>query len=360
MLKVLYYISVLFLSALSLLFSAAIEPRLLVATVTISLFLLFVPKLSVKGSVENEESSAVVENIAPVETKETESMKKEVAEEIVDNTEPCTVESDEDEETDSLSENIREEYIYMGIRAYTKHGISLSSQTFDSKEEAEYFADVFRNNYTSRVRVCEVVGGGYGVLADFVPERQIRSNYRRENDGYIFANWKYEHKRNLPKPPKEHFMDRHPKTSDVLICGVVTWPIFAIILLFEWLRGAAWIPNDNMVKVSHQELANMDGVEFETYVGRRLKAMGYKNVKVTQASGDFGADVIAVNLNGETVCIQCKHYSQPVGIKAIQEIYSAKQYYGCQKAMVITNSTYTQAAIDLAKSTGVDLWANFR
>ena len=114
------------------------------------------------------------------------------------------------------------------------------------------------------------------------------------------------------------------------------------------------------VKVSAQELANMNGPQFENYVGRRLKEYGYTKIKVTQTSGDFGADVIAVNSNGETVCIQCKHYSQPVGIKAVQEIYSAKQYYGCQKAMVITNSTYTQAAIDLAKSTGVDLWANFR
>ena len=114
------------------------------------------------------------------------------------------------------------------------------------------------------------------------------------------------------------------------------------------------------VKVSAQDLANMNGTQFESYVGRRLREFGYSKVKVTQASGDFGADVIAVNANGETVCIQCKHYSQPVGIKAVQEIYSAKQYYGCQKAMVITNSTYTQAAIDLAKSTGVDLWANFR
>ena len=295
MLKVLYYFSVLFLSALSLLFSAAIEPLLLFATVPISLFLLVVPKLHVKGSLKNEGSSTVVENIAPVETEETEPPKREETEVIVDNTEPCTVEVAENKETDSQAKNIREEYIYMGIRAYTKHGLSLSSERFETREEAEHFADVFRNNYTSRVRVCEVVGGGYGVLADFVPERQIRSNYRRENDGYIFANWKYEHKRNLPKPPKEHFMDRHPKTSDVLICGVVTWPIFAIILLFEWLRGAAWIPNDNMVNVSPQELANMNGVEFETYVGRRLKAMGYKNVKVTQASGDFGADVIAVN-----------------------------------------------------------------
>ena len=91
-----------------------------------------------------------------------------------------------------------------------------------------------------------------------------------------------------------------------------------------------------------------------------MKSMGYKNVKVTQASGDFGADVLAFNTKGEYVCIQCKHYIKPVGIKAVQEIYSAKQYYKCQKAMVITNSTFTQAAIDLANKTGVDLWPNFR
>ncbi len=146
----------------------------------------------------------------------------------------------------------------------------------------------------------------------------------------------------------------------LLLFGIVPAVLFLLFLPRVLYGKPEKLKKQVSVKVSAQELANMSGADFESYVGRRLKGMGYSNVRVTQTSGDFGADVIAVNSSGETVCIQCKHYGQPVGIKAVQEIYSAKQYYGCRKAMVITNSTYTQAAIDLANKTGVDLWANFR
>lgn len=357
--KFLYYISVAFLSALSLFFSYVADKRFLLAVIPMTVFLLAFPTLSRKGKSETPspsetEAESGVESIEPCPI--------EVEEEIKDETAVGSIlEEDGSEESEEERPEEIKEYIYMGMRAYTKDGVSLSSQRFDTKEEAEYFADVFRHNYSSRVRVCEIIGGGYGVFADFVQEYLIQSNFSREHGGYIFANWKYEQRKNLPAPPPEHFLDKHPKYEGILLYGVITWPILAVILLFEWLRGARFIPSDNVQsKVSAQELANMSGSDFESYVGRRLKGMGYSNVRVTKTSGDFGADVVAVNSKGETVCIQCKHYSKPVGIKAVQEIYSAKQYYKCQKAMVITNSTYTQAAIDLANKTGVDLWANFR
>lgn len=443
-LRTAYYICIVCLSSVALFFSGVIEPRLLIATVPMSLFLLFLPKIhsiiiaknlkelsDIDFSQENayeklytlktefevkikkaqedidfrekalisrtknfDERLKLYEDKLKLQSQQTdivldeaqqkdnvgvadcEAETEELQDEVIsdleynepeDNEEEITLESilekeyrEEPEESEPEGEEVKE-YIYMGMRAYTKHGISLSSQKFDTKEAAEHFADVFRHNYSSRVRVCEVVGGGYGVFADFVQEYLIKSNFSREHGGYIFANWKYEQRHNLPAPPPEHFIEKYPKIANVLMFGVVTWPVLAVVLLFEWLRGARLIPGDNVQKkVTVQELANMTGTEFENYVGRRLKGMGYTNVRVTQASSDFGADVIAVNSNGETVCIQCKHYSKPVGIKAVQEIYSAKQYYGCQKAMVITNSTYTQAAIDLANKTGVDLWANFR
>lgn len=359
MLKVLYYVSVTFLSALALFFSYAAENSFLIAVVPMAVFLLAFPKLYGKDKSETtvtteEESKTAAETVEQCPVEIVKSDEDEITLESI-------LEEDSSEESEEVQTEERKEYIYMGMRAYTKHGISLSSQKFDTKEAAEYFADVFRHNYSSRVRVCEVIGGGYGVFADFVQEYLIQSNFSREHGGYVFANWKFEHRHNLPAPPPEHFIDKYPKATNVLMYGVVTWPILGLILFFEWLRGAAWIPNDNVqIKASAQELASMSGPDFEQYVGRRLKGMGYSNVRVTQTSGDFGADVIATDSNGETVCIQCKHYSKPVGIKAVQEIYSAKQYYNCDKAMVITNSTYTTAAIDLAKKTGVDLWANFR
>lgn len=98
----------------------------------------------------------------------------------------------------------------------------------------------------------------------------------------------------------------------------------------------------------------MDGHDYEYLVARYLKGHGYTGAKVTKASGDYGVDVIA-HKGGHKYAVQCKYYSKPVGISAVQEAAAGKAYYGCDAAMVVTNSTFTKAARDLAKATGVIL-----
>ncbi|MBT2740547.1 restriction endonuclease [Bacillus sp. ISL-77] len=96
----------------------------------------------------------------------------------------------------------------------------------------------------------------------------------------------------------------------------------------------------------------MDGVEFEQYLVVLFKKLGISS-KGTQASNDFGADLI---LEGqERVVVQAKRYRKNVGIKAVQEINSARDYYGAKEAWVITNSFFTSQAITLAEATGVKL-----
>ena len=76
----------------------------------------------------------------------------------------------------------------------------------------------------------------------------------------------------------------------------------------------------------------------------------------TPKSGDFGADVLA--RDGERrVCVQCKRYApgHPVGVMAVQEIYSAKAYYGCDDAYLYTTSEFTKAAMEMANELGVVL-----
>lgn len=100
------------------------------------------------------------------------------------------------------------------------------------------------------------------------------------------------------------------------------------------------------------------GAEFEHYVAERLKEKGFKNVGVTKASGDFGADIIA-ECENKKVCFQCKFYHSPVGISAVQEVIGAKKHYKCDYACVITNSTLTDAAKQLALENDVDIIENF-
>lgn len=99
----------------------------------------------------------------------------------------------------------------------------------------------------------------------------------------------------------------------------------------------------------------MDGFEFEEFVARLLRHNGYREVDVTPASGDKGADVIAISPDGRRTCFQCKHYAGNVGTAAVQEVLAVMRYYNCSQAVVITNAQYTRQARELAQQTGVYL-----
>lgn len=100
---------------------------------------------------------------------------------------------------------------------------------------------------------------------------------------------------------------------------------------------------------------NMDGYSFEYFCADVLKKNGYYNVKVTQGSGDQGVDILAERDNIK-YAIQCKHYSQPVGNKAVQEVYTGMRFYHCHVGIIMTNSYFTQSAKELAKENGIVLW----
>lgn len=109
-----------------------------------------------------------------------------------------------------------------------------------------------------------------------------------------------------------------------------------------------------------QELARIDamsadGWQFEQYCADILQIIGYTNVKVTSGSGDYGIDILA-EYNGVTYAIQCKCYSHTVGNKAVQEAFSGKEFYKRMVGVVMTNSTFTQAAVKTATETRVLLW----
>nr|DAH65901.1 MAG TPA: DNA TRANSLOCASE FTSK [Caudoviricetes sp.] len=99
----------------------------------------------------------------------------------------------------------------------------------------------------------------------------------------------------------------------------------------------------------------MEGHDFEHLCADALRANGYKQVQVTQASGDYGIDVLAQN-NGISYAIQCKRYNSPVGNHAVQEAYAGAAYYGSSVPVVLTNQDFTPAAREMAASLGVKLW----
>ncbi|MBQ8025376.1 MAG: restriction endonuclease [Oscillospiraceae bacterium] len=99
----------------------------------------------------------------------------------------------------------------------------------------------------------------------------------------------------------------------------------------------------------------MNGHEFEHFCAGILRKNGFTNVVVTPGSGDQGADILAEK-DGISYAIQCKRYDSVLGNKPIQEIHAAKDYYGCDRGVVLTNSIFTRAAMQLALRTNTELW----
>jgi restriction system protein len=105
-----------------------------------------------------------------------------------------------------------------------------------------------------------------------------------------------------------------------------------------------------------KEIDKMTGNEFEEFIGKLYNAMGYKT-EVTQASNDYGADVIVIKDQIKTV-IQVKNYKNPVGLGAVQEVNTAKGHYKADEAMIITSSpSFTAQARREAKLLRIKLIA---
>ncbi|MCI8692372.1 MAG: restriction endonuclease [Lachnospiraceae bacterium] len=103
------------------------------------------------------------------------------------------------------------------------------------------------------------------------------------------------------------------------------------------------------------KLDQMEGHDFEYAIADLLRHNGYRDVQVTQGSGDYGIDILARRKNVK-YAIQCKRYKKPVGVKAVQEAGLGTDFYHCDAAAVITNSSFTKQAQTLAQNTGVRLW----
>lgn len=98
----------------------------------------------------------------------------------------------------------------------------------------------------------------------------------------------------------------------------------------------------------------MTGRQYEYLYALYLKCMGYPQVIVTRGSGDQGVDVVAYK-GYQKFAFQCKLQSTPVNNKAVQEVYAGAPHYECNRAIVVTNNTFTKSAKELAQSNKVTL-----
>ena len=112
--------------------------------------------------------------------------------------------------------------------------------------------------------------------------------------------------------------------------------------------------NDNCIYQLNY-LDSLDGIQFEQKCAQLLILNGFSNVIVTQATNDYGIDIIAEKDN-KKYAIQCKNYNSSVGNSSVQEAFTGKEFYKCDQAVVLTNNYFTDNAAILANKTHVLLW----
>lgn len=128
----------------------------------------------------------------------------------------------------------------------------------------------------------------------------------------------------------------------LLLCVVV----LAAMFYYFVIRRKQIAYQEGLRQLKIDDVDSMSGVEFEKYVADLFRRQGYM-FEITAASGDMGVDLVVVK-GGIRTAIQTKRYSRPVNQAAVREAIAGMKQYKCTKSMVVTNSTFTKLAKQLA------------
>lgn len=109
---------------------------------------------------------------------------------------------------------------------------------------------------------------------------------------------------------------------------------------------------------SLEQLLALSPQRFEHAVAQLLTDEGFRQVRVHGGAGDLQADVTAVAPDGAAVVVQCKRYApgNKVGSPAVQSfIGMATVHHRAARGMIVTTSSFTQPAAELARRHRIEL-----
>ena len=124
--------------------------------------------------------------------------------------------------------------------------------------------------------------------------------------------------------------------------------IAAIILLFVARLVVKLVRKFHTVRrdLHLRDIDTMNGIDFEHYIAQLLVERGCNSVSLTEKY-DYGVDIVAEK-DGIRWGIQVKRHSGLVKAAAVRQVVTGLRLYDCDRAMVITNSTFSNVAQRLA------------
>ena len=91
--------------------------------------------------------------------------------------------------------------------------------------------------------------------------------------------------------------------------------------------------------------------EFEKEVAEWYRRQGYK-AETTPYVGDGGVDIL-LEKDGETICVQCKHYQGRVGVSIMRDLLGTVTANKASKGILVCLTRPTQGAMEFAQANGI-------
>jgi hypothetical protein len=108
---------------------------------------------------------------------------------------------------------------------------------------------------------------------------------------------------------------------------------------------------------NYEKMESMTPEQFEQHIADLYESNGYET-KLTTRSYDYGVDVIATK-QAERIAIQIKMYeTRPVNYKDIMYLYAGRDFYDCNKGILITTGYCDPLAIKVADKLGIEIQEN--
>jgi len=111
---------------------------------------------------------------------------------------------------------------------------------------------------------------------------------------------------------------------------------------------------EHVKKSDTEDNSNLKEDEYELDLSKIFKRLGYEILDIP-ISEYHGVDFILSN-DEEKIVVQVKQYNGKITDFSVHEILTAKEYYKADKARIVTNSSFSSGAVDLAVRNNVDLW----
>ncbi len=139
------------------------------------------------------------------------------------------------------------------------------------------------------------------------------------------------------------------KSAQTLQQILVALLLIAALIIAAIFFFRMWQRQRELQKLRALELVDidvMDGLEFERFVAKVMASRGFSKVRLTERY-DYGVDIIA-HKDGVRWGVQVKRHNRMVKAEAVRQVVTALNKYKCQRAMVVTNSTFSRPAKVLA------------